>query len=367
MRKSVSRNVKIIGNKCSAGFWRDALKLKRVKVTDNFFALGGHSLLAIRLISEINKNLHTKLHVPAFFQNPTIEKLAAWLARKQPLIAGATTSIIATPGRSEGALFFLEASVGLCRLAELIETGPNSFTTLAPLAPEAYRAALANDFSRMPDLETLSAPHAALIQNHSFSGPRILVGHSFGGLLMFEVAHQLQRAGRRVDLLLVLDTWAKNPPWWKKLRTMTGKSVWESISFRLGRLWRRNLAKSTPETQPAKVTTEKSNLVEPVVDGFHLPYAEADWDILSKINRKGRRDYRFRPLESRAILIRAKNAESTRFLNIDGSMGWAGLFKDGLEIMDCPGDHLTLLKSPNIQVLAQQFQQSIEKLSINNR
>lgn len=343
-------------------FWRDVLKLKRVKVTDNFFALGGHSLLAIRLISEINKSLNTKLHVPAFFQNPTIEKLAAWLAREQPLKT-APQLVSLQPGRNEGGLFFLEASIGLCRLAELIEIGPASFTTLVPLAPEAYRAALANDFSRLPDLETLSAPHTALIQNHSFSGPCILVGHSFGGLLMFEVAHQLQRAGRRVDLMLMLDTWAKNPRWWQKLRTVTWKSGWESLSFRSGRLWRRYMAKSTREAQPIKVTTEKNKAAEPVTDGFHLPYAEADWDILSKINRKARRDYQFRPLESRAILFRAKKAESTRFLSIDGSMGWAGLFKDGLEIVDCPGDHLTLLKSPNIQLLAQQFQQSIENLS----
>ena len=54
-----------------AAIWAEFLHLERVGRHDDFFKLGGHSLMALRVIGEINKALKARLHVPAFFQNPT--------------------------------------------------------------------------------------------------------------------------------------------------------------------------------------------------------------------------------------------------------------------------------------------------------
>ena len=346
-----------------AAVWRDVLKLKRVGVTDNYFSLGGHSLQAVRLISEINKRLMTELHVPAFFQNPTIRMLAQLLSR-EPHHNPETQLVSLQPGRVDGAVFYVEASMGLCRLAELFETGPASFSTIASLAPAHYRAALTGDLSKLPDLQTLAAPHAAMIQGCSFAGPCIIVGHSFGALLAFETAHQLQRSGRRVDLVLLLDGWGEDPTWQQKIKALTWKSGWESISFRSRRLCLRWKAKVVQLGSWLFQKSDLANGVSDVGENFHLPYAEADWNILSMINLKARPGYHFRSLECRAVLFRANAGEGVRFKAIDGRMGWGGLFKGGLEIVDCPGDHFSMLKSPNLQYLAQQFQRCIEKLPV---
>ena len=65
-----------------AATWAKFLHLERIGRHDDFFALGGHSLMALRVIGAINTALRTHLHVPTFFQNPTIERLAKAVEQK---------------------------------------------------------------------------------------------------------------------------------------------------------------------------------------------------------------------------------------------------------------------------------------------
>ena len=115
-----------------AEIWRKVLGLTQIGVRDDFFALGGHSLQATRLINEIRKSLDHKLSVPLFFQNPTIEGTARVLSEDQH--GNVKTQLIPlSPGNSEGTLFFLDAGVGLCRLARRVTGGPASFATAVGL------------------------------------------------------------------------------------------------------------------------------------------------------------------------------------------------------------------------------------------
>ena len=65
-----------------AAIWVEFLHLESVGRHDDFFKLGGHSLMALRVLGAINKALKARLHVPAFFQNPTIERLAKVVEQK---------------------------------------------------------------------------------------------------------------------------------------------------------------------------------------------------------------------------------------------------------------------------------------------
>lgn len=60
--------------------WNSIFKYERIGVHDNFFALGGNSLLSMRLLAAVNKAFDCEMHLKEFFQNPTIEGIANYIA-----------------------------------------------------------------------------------------------------------------------------------------------------------------------------------------------------------------------------------------------------------------------------------------------
>jgi thioesterase domain-containing protein len=96
-----------------------------------------------------------------------------------------------------------------------------------------------------------------------------------------------------------------------------------------------------------------------VLEQLYRPLADVPWDILHKVNRNAANSYRFRQLKSRGVLIRAQDAPRYEHF---ADMGWGGLFKGGLEIIDVPGDHMSLLDDTHIVGLSQALQKCLARL-----
>ena len=62
-----------------AEIWRKVLALNEVDVHDSFLDLGGHSLKAMQIVSQIHKQLGTKIPLRTVFEKPTIAELATEL------------------------------------------------------------------------------------------------------------------------------------------------------------------------------------------------------------------------------------------------------------------------------------------------
>jgi thioesterase domain-containing protein len=344
--------------------WCEVLGVKHVCVQDNFFESGGHSLLAVQLISKINKSLNLNVPIPVFFQNPTVHGLAAVLDRenhgkREPKL------IPLQAGCSRGTLFLLDISIGLCRLAQNLEgAGPAIYGTAVPLNRKTFQAASCDDVDELPSLRELAAAHTALIQSHAPSGPCLLAGHSFGGLLTFEVAHQLQQMGRKVEMIFLLDSWATRPVWWKKFKILTWARVRQSIAFRSTYLWskaRNEILRMFRQPNSASLPG-----ATPVADlnQINHPIGDVPWEIWEKIYRIARKHYKLIPLESRAVLFRAQhNADVSYLYPVHANLGWDGLFKNGLRMVEIPGNHLSLLKDPQAITLAERVKEYLEELS----
>ena len=61
-------------------------------------------------------------------------------------------------------------------------------------------------------IEDIAAHYIASIMQQNPDGPYALAGYSFGGIIAFEMARQLQDMGKEVKMLAMFDTYAYRSP-----------------------------------------------------------------------------------------------------------------------------------------------------------
>jgi len=180
------------------------LEQAKIGVNDNFFELGGNSLLATQLLYRIRAQLGVDLPVRALFDQVTIAQLAALVeslrAKKSPVTqpdlvvtiqpAGERTPLFALPGVGGNVLSFRELSRALG----------------AQQPFHALQAIGLDGASAPPDsVETTATANIAAMRAVQARGPYRLAGHSYGGVVAYEMARQLLEQGEDVEQLVLLD------------------------------------------------------------------------------------------------------------------------------------------------------------------
>ena len=338
-----------------AKIWCEVLGLRQVGVHDNFFESGGHSLVAMRLISQINRDLKSELKVRTLFLHPTIRELVKDLSAQQTE-GRKPELILLQEGNSGPELFFLidEGSLGLFKLAHFMGEGVCIYASVVPLPESALRASAKRQFAALPRMEDLAAEHARLIGRHQTKGPLLLAGHCFGGMLAFEAAHQLLRAGKKVEAVLMLDTWMVRPTsWWRRktwLRAHGRKLLQQGPLY----LWRKSRRRINLEK--GKLASTLKLAVSPDFSA-HVP-----WAIIERIYRHVAAGYRPQVLAGRGMLFVSKDDWLTRaYRQLDDSLGAGSWFGGGVEVLDVPGDHVTVLDEPRLPELARRYRDGLEK------
>jgi amino acid adenylation domain-containing protein len=356
-----------------AGIWCEFLKLKQVSIYDNFFDLGGNSLMLTQMINKINLAFNVSPGVPELFHNPTVEKLAKVIVNQQPMRRRDPRAFQLQQGKGERPVYFIYAGPNEFRLAQLMGERYPTFGIEVPW-PHTWLDALANNqTSAFPSLEQLVAPYLAVLSSHSRSSSCLLAGHSFGGLIAFEVAHQLQKQGSDVDLVILFDTWAKYPTarevaWhqWRQNWKRKPNQMWthQSLGSRLKRSWLVGQWMLAQEAQvvyrAAKVVyralvprpSGPSNLLDE--QGIPVP-----WVLIERLYMKILQSYHPRCLNTRGILFRSEPSEEKYSRAFDDSLGWRNLFAEGLKIVPVEGDHYSAIRQPN-QTLSQALIQEMD-------
>ncbi|WP_035942807.1 thioesterase domain-containing protein, partial [Caballeronia glathei] len=177
------------------------LGLERVSVFDNFFALGGHSLLAVQLMAHIDAKLGQNVSIRVLFSAPSVAELADHLNTAPSNTEFDTILPIRTSG--DGAPLFCIHPVGglawsYAGLAQSIEGNRPIYALQTPaLQQPGYGPA---------NIAEMATDYIARIRNIQPQGPYRLLGWSFGGLVAYEMATQLQNLGETVDQLVLLDS-----------------------------------------------------------------------------------------------------------------------------------------------------------------
>jgi thioesterase domain-containing protein len=349
------------------GIWRQFLGPQQVGVHDNFFELGGHSLLMVRMIHRINQALSVDLGISDLLQNSTVEKLAGVIADRKRTCKRRPGVVQLQQGKAELPLYFIYAGPGEFRLATSMGDGRPIFGIQQPWPLVWCDAVARNEISAFPSMEQLVAPYVTALSSHGGSSSCVIAGYSFAGLMAFEVAHEFQRQGGNVELVILIDAPAKRPTvrqvaWqqWRKHWTRTvDEPASEQSSHSIGsRLWRSWLVTQWMLGQQMK------SMVRPLVQKptdhssiFDEQGVPVPWQYLNRLYAKLANSYEPRRLEGRGVLF-VPISKHERY--IDDSLGWKGLFAGGLEIIPVLGDHRSMIRENN-QALAQKITEMLRR------
>jgi len=178
-----------------AALWEDVLGIRPVGVEDGFFDLGGRSLLAARLFIKIAHKFGRELPLTTLIHAPTVELLANELrpsAKKidyptlVPMKAGARPPFFCVHGGAGSTLF-------MHRLAEKMDSD-QPFYGIEPEGLDGRR------FQRTT-IAQIAAHYLSEIRKIQPTGPYYIGGYCFGGVVAFEMAQQLRRAGDNAGLV----------------------------------------------------------------------------------------------------------------------------------------------------------------------
>ncbi|MER5439724.1 amino acid adenylation domain-containing protein [Streptomyces sp. NPDC002790] len=190
----------------------EVLGMERCWADDDFFALGGHSLLAARLLAQVRDATGTDLGIRALFEAPTPAGLATALARREAESGDA---------RAEAdldSLLPLRVSGSLAPLFCVHPAGGLAWSYAGLLQHVADRPVYGLQTPNLDgtrpfpeSIEAMAAHYIDQVRTVQPHGPYRLLGWSFGGNVVQEIAVQLQAADEEVALLAVMDAFPVPP------------------------------------------------------------------------------------------------------------------------------------------------------------
>jgi thioesterase domain-containing protein/acyl carrier protein len=352
-----------------ARLWEEVLQVGPISRHDNFFELGGHSLLAAQLIAEMEEAVGFRLPMMDLFQAPTIAEQAQLLRRERTSMPESAL-VPLRPGNGRPPLFCVHALFGgvffFYDLVHHLDAGQPIYGLQMP-GFESGRL-----FHER--IEEMAAYYNQEIRRVQPAGPYFLCGFSLGGCIVFEMARQLEAGGQRVALVAILDTcvaqlprffdaplplstrlryrlWAAAKDARYHFNQLSALPVKEKSGYLLARVARRPVKRRAGgRKQPAKLLFPEG-LAELEEESKQLP---EHLKPLVGANLKAMESYVPQAYQGKVTLFRATG----RRLKIydPHAYGWAALAAGGVEVVEVPGNHLTLLKEPHVKFLADRLQ-----------
>lgn len=171
-----------------------------ISINDSFFDLGGNSLLAVRLVSKINTQFKLSLPLAILFTASNIEQLADIVSNKGKQISESLVTI--QSGGNKTPLFAIPGVGGTTLSLQAIS---DALGTQQPF----YGLQIQGDESNSSAeriLYDIAVSFISAIKKVQQSGPYKLMGHSFGGVLAYEIARLLINQGESIESLILLDS-----------------------------------------------------------------------------------------------------------------------------------------------------------------
>ncbi|MFK7806620.1 MAG: amino acid adenylation domain-containing protein, partial [Saprospiraceae bacterium] len=352
--------------------WKVLLSVSEIGVHDNFFELGGHSLIAVSMIAKIEKKFGKRLPLSALLEYSTVSRLAKLLQKPQSadgeIKLGKYKSLI--PIRKEGKKppVYLVHGAGLHVL--MFQTLAAHMDKDQPIYALQARG-LDGQTEPLDNIEAIAKHYLEEILLENPEGPYFLAGYSFGGLIAYEMAQQLKAQGKEIAMLGMFDTVVRyhlsengnGKSYFHQLKNLSKK-----VGFNLSLLAKDPITNIKYKSHVLKRRYDRwrwgrKNDVE--TQSSETSDAAA---LVDQMNLRAFENYRIKEYEGEIHLFRAK--EKRFYLEDFEYLGWQPFAKQGVHVLEVPGDHLNLFNPPNGEAFAEILQRAIndvQKIQKRNR
>ena len=320
--------------------WEELLDVRPIGISDNFFDLGGHSLLSVQLIRRVQQEFGHNLKISILLQGATIERMATIIDAHLPGGEKRWSPLVSIQPEGNRPPFFCVHPIG-GRVFSYMKLA-HAMGTEQPFYGLEARG-LDQDLENLEDSEHLEAQmpiesisemasqYIEAMQAIQPTGPYYLGGWSFGGIVAFEMAQQLQQRGEEVALLALIESYAYTEQERRsQLVSQTDEAALRAHFVKEG------------STELVEVLGDSTQ------DALHWQVFKANWHALTR--------YRPQPYSAPITFFWANQEEE------DSRKRWDKLVTQA-EHHTIAGDHYSIMRLPYVQRLARKLLASVKKMS----
>ena len=212
----------------------------------------------------------------------------------------------------------------------------------------------------LTSLEEIAAYHLREIRRILPRGPYCFIGFSFGGMVAYEMAQQLLEQDEKAPFIGMIDSCEMSYMTRMLKQDSPGKKATE-ISRRLK--LRFSEAFQRPDTfayVKEKIMSRTMRLLYSVFSGFGVAIPGRLQNAYH-VNWFAAVNYVPKPYNGHIALFKAKDHFWDR--RIPPDLGWAPLVREGIEMFEIPGSHVSLFLEPNVSVLGKCLASCLEAIS----
>ncbi len=335
--------------------WQDLLRLDSIGIKDDFFDLGGNSLLAIQMMVKIEKEKGKQLPLISVFEHATIEKLSK-LIQGNPTPEAYHTLVALKASGSRPPLFLIHGD----NLNVLSFIGMTKYIHPDQPVYGLQPKGMDGKYDPIDSIEAIAAYYNQAIVAKFPNGPYAIAGYSFGGYVAVEMAKQLKAADKQVLMIGLFDTNVINAEnyltWSKQLRRKLMRQ-WPKFKW---------IVKSIMDNPTKALGYQFTSLSNRFRAFFNLgskaefPEINSYYLMMDKINAVHHNaliQYNLKPFNEKVVLFKA--LDRVYFVDDFDFLGWRKYALKGVEVHNIPGNHDTMFKEPNCQILAQEMDKAM--------
>jgi thioesterase domain-containing protein len=342
--------------------WEELLGVEVPSPHVSFFDLGGNSLLGVRLLSQIKRRLQCDLPVAALFADATIRRMATAILEQQQSPGQASPIVPLHPTGSLPTLFCVHPS----------DRGIGVYFNLARHIGRDQPVFGIRDVGDDPSrpIHEIASEHVQALRSFQPSGPYSLLGYSYGGMVVYEMAAQLEQQGESVAFAGVID--APEPFLARKARRLSDAELIVAraaeIAVNMGRSFSRPVEElnGLGLDEQYRYVTDALHAQDAAPRYLDATILREECEMLSGRIASVDRYVPSGSFSGRLTILRASIVsdaleELLTPLTDEGkrTLGWCAISSQPIDVHWIPGSHYTMRMEPNVRVLAERLRDSL--------